>query len=202
MKNILKEFKKQGMTILSGVLGLFLLLSFSTHYTVDPLSNLSSDTGRKRVIITSKVFNASDSKKYLSRDLLSRGFQPIQLTIHNNTTSTVSIEDVDMPQVAPSKVALKVTKDAVPRAIGYKIASLIFWPFMIPSTIDGIRTLNTHSKMVADFEAKAVKSEAILPYSVVQRILFIKDKDFKKHTKVQIYDQTTGKTESYKVNLS
>jgi hypothetical protein len=154
-----------------------------------------------KVLITAKAYTHEESKVYLQRDLLDRGVQPLQVTIQNNTPNSfsVSASSVDLPHLEPSKVAFRVTKSAIPRAVAWKVASFFFWPLMIPSAIDGIRTMHTHSLLKRSFKAKCLKDEVILPYSTLNRILFVPEEKFKKAFDVTVIDLETLELWSYPI---
>jgi hypothetical protein len=158
-----------------------------------------------QVIVVAKAYTKEECKANLHRDLLDRGYRPIQVTVQNNTSRFYSFseESVSLRCTHPRHVALKVSARAIPRAIGYRVASFLFWPFMIPSTIDSIRTYKAHKDMKKDFTAKGVKEkeEIILPYSTVTRILFIKDKDFQEDFTVSLMDFKTDELTNYRCHL-
>ena len=144
----------------------------------------------KKVVVTAKAMNPKESQQSFGHDLISRGVQPLQLSIQNNTSNEYSLcpSSVDLPRIEPSKIAFKVTKSSIPRAIGYKIASFFFWPFMIPGTIDSIRVLAHHKHLKKDLTAKSMKNEIVAPYSTFNRVLFVPKEKFKDTFKVTLIE--------------
>lgn len=132
----------------------------------------------KGVYISAKSYDVHDSKAYLDRDLLSMGYRPIQVSIQNNSSSTYFLSDrgLDIPTVEANDVTTSATLRQVPKSIAFKIAGLLFWPFIIPGTIDGIITFKNHREMKRDYYAKSIKpeDEQILPYSSVNRVIFVR----------------------------
>lgn len=157
------------------------------------------------VHVVAIAYTKQECKANLHRDLLDRGYRPIQVTVQNNTSHLYSFseESVSLRCTHPRHVALKVSAKAIPRAIGYKIASFLFWPFMIPSTIDSLRTYKAHKDMKKDFTAKGIKEkeEVILPYSTISRILFIKEKDFQEDFTVSLIDKKSEELTNYRCHL-
>lgn len=131
----------------------------------------------KGVHIRAKAFTPQESKRYLNRNLQKWGYQPVQLTIQNNSGDTyfLSSEGVDLPTSGSSDVAMSVWRSTIPRSIALKVAGFLFWPFMIPSTIDSILTFKTHLELRGDLHAKSIKDEEelLLPYSTVHRVIFV-----------------------------
>ncbi len=148
------------------------------------------------VYVSYKPYTSDESKVYLNRDLVSRGYQPIQITIQNNTPHPYSLspEEVTLPLAKSKHVAMSVTKSAIPRAIAYKIAGFLFWPFLIPGTIDSIRTFRTHLELRRDFAAKSIKKETIPPYATLHRVLFVPLKDYHPHFSLTLKNTKTDKS--------
>jgi hypothetical protein len=194
--------KNKVFVFLISAVGLFSLLCLWSDYRVDPLPMLSEKVSGRKVNISSKVLDAEESKKYLNSDLLSRGYQPIQLTIDNQTATSFFIEGTNISQVPTREIARAVSKSSIPRSVGYKVASFFFWPFAVPSTIDGIKTVHKNRQMSKDFVAKSVKQEKLAPFSTLHRILFIRTGDLQDHLIVTLSDEKTTKIEDHKIALS
>jgi hypothetical protein len=128
-----------------------------------------------KVLVSAKVLTPEESKQCFGHDLPDRGISPLELTIQNNTAHEYSVSSsaVDLPRIEAKDIAFKITKSSIPRAIAYRLASFFFWPFAIPSTIDGIRTLIHHKNLKKDFIAKSLKDEVVAPYSTYHRVLFV-----------------------------
>lgn len=153
------------------------------------------------VYIQAKAYTVQESQKYLHRDLPSRGYQPIQISIQNNTPQVFALcnQSIDMPLVTGKQIAGRVLAESIPRAIGFKIASLFFWPLMIPGTIDSMITLKSHHKIKKELTSKSVKDyqEIILAYSTINRVIFVKRGDYEPHFHLSLVDQETWKTYYY-----
>jgi hypothetical protein len=189
----MKKLLPIGLAALAAVF--FLTTGFDRHQ-LHPLKPLPAEflpsfaLESANVIVVARAMTAEDSQKNFGHDLISRNVQPVHLTIQNNTSNEYSLcpSSVDLPRVSASKIAFKVTKSAIPRAIGYKIASLLFWPFIIPSTIDSIRVLTHHKKLKKDLLAKSMKEEVVASYSTFNRVLFVPKDKFKESFKVTLID--------------
>ncbi|MBS0604188.1 MAG: hypothetical protein JSS60_04010 [Verrucomicrobia bacterium] len=198
MKKIFSKHLPATLTVLAGI---FLLTTGFDRYTHHPLKAVTTELlpsfslNDSRILVVAKVMTPEESKRSFGHDLLSRGVKPLQLTVQNNTSNEYSMcpSSVDLPRIEASKIAFKVTKSAIPRSIGYKIASFFFWPFMIPSTIDGIRVMAHHQKLKKDIIAKSMKDEIVAPYSTFNRVLFVSDKQFQETFKVTLIDLDTLK---------
>ncbi len=195
MKKIL-SLKKHLHLGLAALAGIFLLTTGFESHQIHTLKSVATELlpsfslKEIRVVVHAKAMTPDESKRNFGHDLISRGIQPLQLSIQNNTSNEYSLcpSSIDLPRVEASKVAFKVTKSAIPRSIGYKIASFFFWPLMIPSTIDGIRVMIHHKNLKKDLSAKSVKQEVVAAYSVFNRVLFVPKKEFKETFKVTLID--------------
>lgn len=145
----------------------------------------------------------SESKQNFGHDLISRGVQPLQLTIQNNSAKEFSLcpSSVDLPSIKPKKIAFKITKSAIPRGIAYRVASFFFWPFTIPSTIDSIRVYAHHKSLKKDFAAKGMKDEILAPYSTFHRVLFVPKDEFKKSFTVTLIELDSLESQEFNTTV-
>ena len=194
MKKFL-SFKKHIPTGLLALASVFLLATGWDRYQPHPLKTMvdllpTFSLEHTQVRVIAKAMSPGESKQNFGHDLISRGVQPLQLSIQNNTGDEYSLcpSSVDLPRIDVSKVAFKVTKSSIPRAIGYKIASFFFWPFIVPSTIDSIRVMSHHQKIKKDMKAKSMKEEVVASYSVFNRVLFVPKDKFKESFTVTLID--------------
>jgi hypothetical protein len=98
-----------------------------------------------------------------------------------------------MNSAKPKTIAWKFTKRGIPRALGLKILSMVFWPFSIPSAVDSIYSFKKHTTLIKVLTAKGFKEvdEIVLPYSMVKRVLYIPKALFYKTFSVSLEDQHT-----------
>lgn len=162
-------------------------------------------TPEKDVVITAKMFSSKDSKFLLGHNLNKRNVVPIQVDVQNNTSNEYSLcaSSVDLPHINPKKVAFKVFKSSIPRAIGWRIAGFFFWPLMIPGTIDGAISYSHYRNLRKDLEAKSLKEkgEVISPYTTFHRILYVPKNKVKNSFAVTIIDLETLEPKSMETKL-
>src|ERR1700722_1480979 len=118
------------------------LLTGCASYNATSLRALSSDAvfsssveQKKDIIVVGKAFNKADCKRYLDRDVLAEGYQPVQLYIENNSEKdyVFSLSKISIPFARPEEVAEKVHTSTVGRAVGYGVGALFIWPLAIPA---------------------------------------------------------------------
>ena len=98
------------------VASVLILLSGCASYQAASLNTLSSDAmvsgmpGREEIVIVAKAFNKADCKRYLDRDVIAQGYQPIQLYIENKSDKNYafSLSRVSLSCASPEEVAEKV----------------------------------------------------------------------------------------------
>ncbi len=188
--------------------GCLLFLTKPGNYHVMPLASQDSVTAfqDEGIYVQAKAYTANDSKNYLNYDLLAKGYQPIQISIQNNSSKPLGLGDlsVDLPLITGNQIAGQFLKEALPRSIALKAASFFFWPFLVPSTIDGVITYKNQKKMRHDYTAKTIKNyEEIIPaYSTINRILFVKQQDYRPNFTLTLQDKETGMIHKYPLDIS
>jgi hypothetical protein len=135
------------------------------------------------VYVEAKALNLEETRDYVNRDLLSRGYQPILLQIDNTSPFSYEIKksQVDMQMANAKKIVQEIGRSSLPRTIAYKILGFFFWPFMIPGTIDSARAWNKEYTLQKELNAKTLKEEGeIIPaYSSMSRLLYIPKEEIK-----------------------
>ncbi len=153
------------------------------------------------VKLSIKALGSEESEKYLKKDLLDMGYQPVEVTIENGSSDPYlfSPDSVALPLEEGGKIAKKILYAALPRAIGFKIASLFFWPISIPSAIDSILTNKNYRKLKKQLQSKAVRQEVIAPYSSVHRVFFVRSENCQNSFDVTLENQETLESKVFHV---
>jgi hypothetical protein len=192
------------------VISSFLFISKSGTYRSVPIEVESQDLipafKDEGIFAKATAYTPEESLKYLRCNLLAKGVQPIQLSIQNNTSKPLGLGDlsIDLPLVSGNHVATQFYLETLPRTFALKAASFFFWPFLIPSTIDGVITYKSQKKMRHDYTAKTIKNyeEIVPPYSTINRILFVKHRDMRDTFTLTLQDKETGFLHTYKLDIA
>lgn len=189
--------------------GLLAILSSWEIYTPVSLEKLGKEITpfsslQSTVAVTVKTYTSEESRAFLGRDLLSRGIKPIQITVQNNTPNSyiLSASGIDLTTYPSNQVAMKITKEAIPRSVAFKVAGMIFWPFMIPGTIDSIQTFKAHKRLKKEYSVKAVGQDPVVPYSTINRIIFVSDEKYKETFDVALYNKETKQPLYFHMNAT
>lgn len=114
------------------LLTITILLSGCARYVAHPLRPIQPFYQQKQtpyVSLAYKVFSRKDCKEYLGRDVIKKGFQPIQITITNNSDHTLSLLPSAMSP-APTPVAIVARKTHFSTATNsteYLLAGPLVW---------------------------------------------------------------------------
>ncbi len=192
--------------LLFGIMTLTLILSHIPTNTraFQPLvpSFLKENEG---INVSYRVYSPRESRAFLNRDLLSKGVQPIQVSIQNNSNSSyiIKADQINLETTTPNSVAWKYSLDALPRKIAYKIATIFFFPFVIPDTIDSIVSAMRHQEIKKSLEAKVIKDEEeiVLPYSSLSRVVLVSNENFGGNFSIDLIDEK-GNVETFSTPIA
>ncbi|MDO8281014.1 MAG: hypothetical protein Q7U10_00060 [Thermodesulfovibrionia bacterium] len=184
----------------------FMLVSCATYKPVS-LSNLQPDFAPysetiNGVTLSMKKLSAGDSKTYFDRDVIAEGYQPLHITISNNSNKYIlfSNQGISLPIVPAQEVAEKVHTSTVGRATAYGVGALLFWPLLIPAVVDGVGSANANEKLDRDFNAKSADQMVVQPYATHNGIIFVPTSDYNGTFTVRLIDKETKEKLEYRVN--
>ncbi len=190
---------------------MLVLLSGCASYSASPLNSLASEIvisqtpngmGSNDVFVGAKKFNIANCKKYLDRDVISEGYQPVQLFIQNNSEKdyAFTLNRISLSSATPEEVAEKVHTSTVGRATGYGVGALFFWPLAIPAVVDGVKSAQANDALDNDFAAKVARDQVIFRHSHFNKLLFVHVNEYQSTFTVTLIDQKTN--EPKKLNVS
>lgn len=184
--------------IMKSCFGLLALLSLCgcASYRARPLVQFTriTSTDQEGISFSYKVFDKIDCKKYLDRDVLSKGYQPIHISIANNTKRRLSFsaKNINLPTVDALEVAQAVHTSTVKRAVGYGVLGILLWPFFIPAVVDGIGSSRANQELDTDFMNKVLREETIQPFGTLNGLIFVPSESFCEEFEIRLVDQETG----------
>jgi hypothetical protein len=174
--------KKQSLLLVPLSVSL-LMLSGCAGYNAKPLRSLIPETVMKNagtrkkegVCFSYKLFDTADCKKYLGRDVLKAGYQPIQITIVNKTNKEFlfSPYNLSVPCVSPEEVMGKVYTSTVSRAVGYGIGGLFIPILFIPAIVDSVWSCEANAQLDKDYSSKSANEQIIRPGATLNGVVFV-----------------------------
>jgi hypothetical protein len=185
-------------------------MSGCASYNAASLNGLSSEVfsqssnpaSKAGVVIAARAFNKLDCRRYFDRDVLKKGYQPLQLYIQNNSSKSYSfsLSRMSLPYARSEEVAEKVHTSTIGRILGYGVPGLVVaWPLVIPAVVDGIKSSEANEQLDNDFASKTARDQIILPYSYFNKIVFVPVSDYQSSFTVTIIDQESNQPINFNV---
>lgn len=180
------------------------LTTSCASYKAQTLGVLSPQTApfsqkKEGVEVLCKAFNKQDCKRYLDRDVIAKGFQPVQISIENNTKHYLlfSKNNISVPCADPSYVASKVHTSTVGRSTAYGVGALFLWPLAIPAIVDGIKSSNANEALDSDFAGKTSCEQTIPPQGRLNGLIFVPVESYQESFTVMLINKDTQETISF-----
>lgn len=179
---------------------LFTFISFygCASYQPKPLPNLQPEFATysesiENVTLACKALSKEECKKYFDRDILGSGFQPVQMTIVNDTENAVLFhpDGVSLPVCPPEEVAEKCHTSTAGRATAYGVGALFIWPLAIPAIVDGVKSHEANKELDRDFSEKNIEQMVINPYTTHNGVIFISNEDYQESFTVRLLNRET-----------
>lgn len=161
------------------ILSILVLIGLSgcAKYQVQRLRPLGKNkqAAQQNISFSYRMFTITDCRKYLGKNAIKKGYQPIQITFVNNSDHyfMISKRSLSFPCISTKEVAKKLHFNTAARATGYGVLGLFLWPFIVPAIVDGIGSAKANKKMDADFSAKALSKQVVEPHTTVSGIVFV-----------------------------
>lgn len=192
---------------LSSIFALGSLLSSCASYSASPLGAPSPDLvflskQSDEISVVAHTFTKEECLRFLDRDVMTEGYQPVQISIENSTSAPLafSLSRISLPLARVEEVAQKVHTSTVGRVVGYSVGSLILWPLVIPAIVDGIKSSNANDALDRDYIAKAAKDQIIFPHSRLNTLLFVPVHSYQDSFTLTLMDQSTNEPRVFQVS--
>ncbi len=201
---------KKNALYATSVLSTLILLTGCASYKASSLSSLSSEaimyssntTDKDEPVVIAKAFNKADCKKYLDRDVIKEGYQPIQLYIQNSSDKSYSfsLSRISLACARPEEVAEKVHTSTVGRAAGYGAAAVFSCGLLaIPAVIDGVKSSQANESLDNDFSLKTASDTIIYPYCNMNKLIFVNRDEYQPSFNVTLIDTESKKPKTFHV---
>jgi hypothetical protein len=192
---------------LLSIISITCLLSGCASYKAQSLANLSPQSApcavtQEQVTVSCKAFTKQDCKRYLDRDVISKGFQPVQICIQNESKRSFqfSQNQISLPLADASYVAEKVHTSTVGRATAYGVGALILWPLAIPAIVDGVKSKNANEALDNDFASKTPTEQTLAPFARINGLLFVPVESYQEAFTLTLVDKETQEKLSFSLN--
>jgi hypothetical protein len=158
---------------------------------LDPKQFIRQSNGK--VLFSYKTFSKKDCERYLGKDVIKAGYQPVQISIINQTDHYVrfSPHRITLKTVPADVVAKRVYDSTASRFIGWGIASIFLPTLFIPAIVDSAWSYEANEQLDEDYAAKAGQEQLIGPGSEINGLIFVEVEDYKSSFTVTLIDEDT-----------
>ena len=138
-----------------------------------------------------EVLDAAASKRYFNKDLRKVGYQPVQFTVVNGPARYLkfALSQVSLQSSEAASVAEQCHFNTAGRATGYGVAGVFIWPLIIPAIVDGVGSSKANTQMDHDFAAKVLKDQIIMPYGMVNGVVFVPSEATVTDVSLRLFDK-------------
>ena len=153
------------------------------------------------VTLACKALTKDECKRFFDRDIIGKGFQPVQMAIVNNSDRYMlfSTDGVSLTVCPSEEVAKACHTSTAGRAAGYTVAGLVMWPFLIPAVVDGVKSSKANTKLDKDFNEKNIEQMVIDPHSNHNGVIFFKKENYQTSFVVKLIDKESRQKFEYAV---
>jgi len=202
---ILKNHILIAMMLILSVL-LLSFLNIKEPATLSDGIDLSIFEAPSSISMKARVLSKEEARSKVASEVKHHGYTILVLAIENSSPYQWEFkqENIDLKLADNKKIMKDVRLSSLPRSIGYKIVSLFFWPVMIPGAIDGFVTMQTEHVFKDKLYASTSKKEGeiIIPYSTIQRYLYLSSEQVPKSFDIKIFNCRTLKYQTYNVEIA
>ena len=188
-------------------LGLIVTGSGCAKYKPHPLTMPTSIAQEKKdVMVCAKAMNERDCRKAFSRRLLSKGYQPVQLMIQNKSKFTYILDAANIQlQVEPADdVAKKLHLNTAGRVISWASPALFLWPFIIPATVEGLKSSGANKRLDHDFAERVISDDSrifIAPGSIMHRVMFIRQENYRQSFGLDLFSKEHDELLNFEIKI-
>ena len=134
---------------------------------------------REQVELKVLKLDSDDCHKYFGKNLISSGYQPLSLTIYNDSDDALLLRasSIDLPLENADSVAraAHIPTLAITLVPAY-FAGVFFWPALVPVAAAGFFMASSNHALdnkVAAFALESDHAVEILPYERITRTIFV-----------------------------
>jgi|GEM_PF-1332559 len=187
------------------------IISGCAKYSPRPLlvpSSCSQNVkeNKKSINVRAMALSDSDCKYYFSRRVISKGYQPVQLYIKNDSERTYALDyrDINMKLENNYAVAKKLHLNDLQRFVAWAIPSLLFWPLLIPGFIELVLVNDANNELDSDFSNRVFGSYdhfVIRPHTVGNFVMFVRLENYTPELHLKLVDQDSFEVLNYSFRL-
>lgn len=201
-------FHFEKIKALSLALICLLAISGCAKYSPKPLHQaIGSRTVKNDVGVSANILSDDECFYYFSRHAGKKGYQPVLLTINNDTNDVLLLRgnninlNMEKTEIAAKQLHLNTAK----RVLTWGFWALFIWPFIIPAACDGLNSSTANKQLDKDFSDRVIDQYSqliIKPYSSVNKVIFLTPSNYRSIFELSLENQTNNESMSFRVRLS
>lgn len=155
---------------------IMLLICGCAKYNPQPLRPIGLDQKieeQNNVQVAKKVLTEEECRTAFDRRIIKRGYQPVQISIRNNSNKNYILDSSDMNlTLAPiQSVTKKLHRDPVTKGIKYFIIAGPVW-----GIFEGLNSQNVNNQITADLNERCLDETRIVnikPHQSLNTVVFV-----------------------------
>ncbi|CCB88132.1 hypothetical protein [Simkania negevensis] len=196
-----------------------IFLTSCASYKARPLDTLSFnlEAPLDNVYTSCKAFSKEDSNRYLGKNVLSHGYQPVQISIRNDSNDPfyLPVNGISLPIVDPEIIVKELEYSTAARTVamtgaGFVGANLIAIPSMLllgplgvlvplatlvaAPVVTGVKSSQANQQMEQDYNKKGVKDVYISPHTTINMLLFVSEDQYHPNFTITLRNTRTNDT--------
>ena len=155
---------------------------------------------KKNIKVSRKALTQKESRKYFSgRNLLARGYQPVQIYIENNTDKTYYLNPnlITLPLESASSVARSMQRN-----VGWKITKYFIIGGPVWAAIEGVASHDANKMIKSDMGEKSIRLNTavkIRPHGIINKVMFVAKENYNSDFDVSLIEHKTNKRIKFKL---
>jgi hypothetical protein len=207
--NIPKQVRAfQKFSLIGITIGILVTAGGCAKYKQASLTKPIGDTVEKnKVHACAQELSNTDCRRYFSRNIGKKGYQAVQLCIENKSTNTVVLDasTINLPIENKDHVASRLHIDATPRVVGWGVAGLFIWPFLIPAVVEAVQVPQANRMLDNDFDSRVLDMHSrvsIKPYASLNTVFFVRKENTSDVLQFSLKDVETKTSTNFSVNIA
>lgn len=184
-----------------------MIMSGCAKYRPHPFQAQLGITDEKHEVeMTATRLTELDCGYYFDKKIVAKGYQVIQLALMNksNRALVLNADAINLNIEPVYRVAESLYYNTAKRVILWCIPALIFWPFIIPATVEGFNASGANKKLKRDLLARAIdayQSVIVPPRSTLHKVFFVTHENYSSYFTVTLKDDKTGEKISFDLDV-
>jgi hypothetical protein len=149
----------------------------------------------EKVLLRIKPLRDFECAYYFDNRLVSRGIQPIQLSIQNESEKyyVLNGQDISLPLLGKRDVGAVLYKNIVGRSVVWLVGVAVFWKLFLPVLlVDTLFCVQANKEISNDVSSMCINPKqkvVVAPRSKIHKILFVPADKYHHHMTIVLKEQ-------------